>query len=81
MSKKIIKIVVHYSDDTTDEIPNIHNTWTMPTRDPNTFTWPINPVTPWTINQCSKCGIELHKVMGYVCSHMGCPTGMGPTVC
>jgi hypothetical protein len=29
-------------------------------------------------NKCSKCGITLHPVMGYVCSQNDCPTGMGP---
>ena len=29
---------------------------------------------------CGECGIELHRVMGYVCPKMNCPTGLGPTL-
>jgi hypothetical protein len=27
-----------------------------------------------TISKCSACGLELNKVMGYVCPRMDCPT-------
>lgn len=30
---------------------------------------------------CPTCGITLEQVMGYVCSHQNCPTGLGPIVC
>lgn len=80
MSKNITKIVVHYSDGTTEVVSN---TWTLPKDDPNTFTWPVNPATPapWKTDRCSKCGLEIKGVMGYVCPNMDCPTGMGPVVC
>lgn len=28
-------------------------------------------------NVCPKCGLKLEGVMGYVCSHPRCPTGLG----
>lgn len=77
-SKKITKIVVHYSDGTVEEVGN-QLPWQK---------WD-NPTLPWTqpdtiqfpVNNCSKCGLELKGVMGYVCSHFECPTGMGPRTC
>jgi hypothetical protein len=40
---------------------------------------PILPVMPLT-NRCSACGLELKRVMGYVCHNANCPTGLaGPT--
>lgn len=36
-----------------------------------------NPQSPNPIMAiCGKCGIELHRVMGYVCQHGDCPTGL-----
>lgn len=29
------------------------------------------------IGVCGECGIELHRVMGYVCQKTNCPTGLG----
>lgn len=37
---------------------------------------PIDPISP--AQTCSTCGIRLDGVMGYVCTHRDCPTGMGP---
>lgn len=28
-------------------------------------------------NSCSKCGLKLEGIMGYVCSNKDCPSGMG----
>jgi hypothetical protein len=36
------------------------------------------PVKP---PHCSKCGISLEGVTGYVCNHADCPTGLGATTC
>lgn len=74
MTKKIVKVVVHYSDGTVEDISN-----------QNIFQ-PAQPVVPpvypgQPISTCSLCGIRLDTVMGYVCSRINCPTGMGPTVC
>lgn len=30
---------------------------------------------------CGQCGLELKRVMGYVCSHSRCPTGLGGATC
>lgn len=53
---------------------------------PNTPIYPTNPpipTPPWMVEKkrCSKCGIELHQVMGYCCPRLDCPCGMGPVVC
>lgn len=43
---------------------------------------PVTPKYPEPVAQCSACGLELHKVMGYVCSRANCPTGLGGrTIC
>lgn len=38
------------------------------------------PVGIASKTNCSKCGIELSAVMGYVCSKNDCPVGLGPAV-
>lgn len=38
-------------------------------------TMPSNP--HGAIGVCGQCGIELHRVMGYVCPQSNCPTGLG----
>ena len=42
-------------------------------------TQPIAPVQPVknNTNRCTKCGIQLDTIMGYVCYNSPCPTGMG----
>jgi len=42
-------------------------------------TQPITPVQPVknSINRCTKCGIQLDTIMGYVCYNSPCPTGIG----
>lgn len=48
-------------------------------------TVPFGPTIPWqplpSFNQCTKCGLKLDTVMGYVCSQPDCPTGLGPIMC
>jgi hypothetical protein len=46
---------------------------------------PIPPYVPYPRDsiptpptKCSKCGLELNRVMGYVCSDQHCPTFMRP---
>lgn len=48
--------------------------------------YPLFPYIPGTTHQpgpsnCLKCGIKLEGVMGYVCSHGDCPTGLGGAKC
>ena len=40
---------------------------------------PITPLQPMKNmpNRCTKCGIQLDAIMGYVCYNYPCPTGMG----
>ena len=59
----------------------------IPQLDPSPYD-PWNPLPlpnsqPQTVenNKCSKCGIELHQTMGYVCGHPDCPTGLGTPWC
>ena len=30
---------------------------------------------------CGECGLRIHQVMGYVCTHPRCPTGLGGATC
>lgn len=39
------------------------------------------PIVPQMPNVCSKCGLKLDSVMGYVCSTPQCPTGLGGAWC
>lgn len=50
-------------------------TITSPFKFPDTL-----PVSDW-VQRCSKCGIHLSGVMGYVCSQPQCPTGLGGSWC
>jgi hypothetical protein len=62
---------------------------TWPYRPMVPVTWPVGPIhpprptewrpsKPWDdLGSCSKCGIKLSPVMGYVCSRVDCPTGLG----
>lgn len=29
------------------------------------------------VGKCGRCNLELNRIVGYVCSHSGCPTGFG----
>jgi hypothetical protein len=44
---------------------------------------PYNPLLPttWQKPQCTKCGMYLDKVMGYVCGDAQCPTFMKEVTC
>ena len=33
------------------------------------------------VDACSKCGLRLHAVMGYVCGNSDCPCGLGGVQC
>lgn len=44
-------------------------------------TIPYQPFQWQGVNQCTKCGLQLDKVMGYVCPQPNCPTGLGPVMC
>ena len=43
------------------------------------YLWPQLPQP--TKPQCSACGLVLHEVMGYVCSRVPCPSGLGGPLC
>jgi hypothetical protein len=47
---------------------------------PYTPSTPIQPLNIPPLN-CSKCGIRLDQVMGYVCNNHPCPTGLGGVWC
>ena len=36
-----------------------------------------NPDPNPTVAVCGECGLHLKSVMGYVCSNVRCPTGLG----
>lgn len=57
------------------QIPEIPPVEPMPLPDPPVF--PSNE----NVGQCSKCGLQLHKVMMYVCPHAQCPVGLGGILC
>jgi hypothetical protein len=52
--------------------------WPTPFPRPMPNTPPTQPVWPGVRN-CSKCGINLDGVMGYVCGDANCPTFMKVT--
>lgn len=41
----------------------------------------VPPLPSDTIAICGECGLELKQVMGYVCVHPRCPTGLGGPTC
>lgn len=43
---------------------------------------PMTPTSPWLhqSKSCSKCGLNLEGVIGYVCPNVDCPVGLGPTM-
>jgi len=54
----------------------------IPTIPPRGSGWPEPPHDPNpVVARCGKCGLELHRVMGYFCPHADCPCGLGPTTC
>ena len=52
--------------------------WPSPFPRPMPTTPPMQPLWPGVRN-CSKCGINLDGVMGYVCGDTNCPTFMKVT--
>ena len=45
------------------------------------FPQPSTPIEITPNPRCSLCQLELHPVMGYVCSRVDCPTGLGGPTC
>ena len=71
--RKVTKIVIFYDDGTfTESTPVIQRETTNPFSP---------PYQPFDYKSCSKCGIKLDNVMGYVCSQPHCPTGLGGSWC
>lgn len=56
---------------------------------PDSIPWipqPITPLPSWppfgqNKPSCGECGLVLERVMGYVCSRVPCPTGLGGPIC
>ena len=67
--RKVIRTITFYDDGTYE--------------DTSVKTSPLTqPGYPWEpVNSCSKCGLKLEKVMGYVCNQPACPTGLGGSWC
>jgi len=66
--KKIVKIVTFYDDGTFSEsTPHVG------------VPMPLNP--PYNPSTCTKCGLKLEQVMGYVCTNYPCPCGLGGAWC
>ncbi len=57
------------------EVTEPHNPW-----EPKIT--PMTPTSPWLhqSKSCSKCGLNLEGVIGYVCPNVDCPVGLGPTM-
>ncbi len=62
-----------------DRVSRIEGTFPQGPFGPSFPYQPVAPVVDY--GQCSKCGIKLDQVMGYVCSQVFCPTGLGGTRC
>lgn len=74
--KKVIRIVTFYDDGTFSEsVPYVGPVPINPL--PMPFPYPPYEVT----SNCQKCGLKLDQVMGYACSNLNCPTGLGPITC
>ena len=89
MSKKIVKVMVFYNDGTFDEciagamVQQPSLTYPPGVRTPD-YSSPYAPApltNPVDYKSCSKCGIKLDGVMGYVCTTPQCPTGLGGAWC
>lgn len=75
--RKAIRIVTFYDDGSfTESIPS------APYSPMPSMPGPFSPVphTEWP-KKCSKCGLKLEQVMGYVCNNHPCPTGLGGAWC
>lgn len=69
--KKVSKIIVYYTDGTFEEIRGVETQYVPD----------IVKTYEKMYNTCSVCGLKLEGVMGYSCSNLRCPTGLGPTMC
>lgn len=67
--KRIIKIVTFYDDGTFSE--------SVPSMAPSPFPAPYPQYNP----TCTQCGLQIDKMLGYVCPNPRCPTGLGPITC
>lgn len=62
------------SSETPEEIAKRIGVPLIPKIDPKPGRYPgINDV----VGVCGQCGLQIHSVMGYVCNHTNCPTGLG----
>ena len=77
--RKIVKIVTFYDDGTFSESNPSAPYSPMPVIPMNPPFSPV-PHTEWP-KTCSKCGLKLESVMGYVCNNHPCPTGLGGAWC
>lgn len=89
--KRVSKIVVHYTDGTTEEVFGFNPLTTpkplpqidpykreAPFPDPYLPKWPEYPQSD---HRCPKCGIKIEGVMGYCCPQVSCPCGLGGVTC
>ena len=89
--RKVTKIIVYYDDGSYQEInaqptyPQVPDPWVNPQPYKNDeFPKPFDPnkIPKWEpVTQCSKCGLKLDKIMGYVCTNYPCPCGLGGAWC
>ena len=73
-----INWVVHYLLKQDKSVKSVQPPPFIPQRPPYEYN-PLFPTVSQTKPQCSKCGMYLDKVMGYVCGDNHCPTFMKAT--
>lgn len=66
--KKIVKIITYFDDSTFTEC--------VPSQQEPMQSVPLN-TNP---NKCSKCNLDLRGGMGYYCSNISCPSGLGGSI-
>ena len=79
--RKLEKIIYQYDDGSVEEVDL---SVAQPTPQPVylDFTGANKPdFTNPVVGKCSKCGIDLYRVMGYYCNRTNCPTGLGGITC
>lgn len=70
--RKVTRIIIEYDDGTKTE-------WNSIPSEPVPYK---DPPMPWDpLSTCPKCGIDIHRVMGYVCNNIPCPVGLGGPIC
>lgn len=80
-SKRISQVIYVYEDGTSNtiDIPDLKKIPTLTEVANNQPTWTPTPLPqPTWYGSCPTCGIQLNKVMGYVCGNQKCPTGLAP---